>query len=50
MELLKYKIIALAYLIKTEVWALEPSEDKPFVAEEYRQAVAEYLAGEKPSI
>lgn len=42
----QYLIIAYAYLVKVGKWTLEPIEGdtRRVVPEEYRSAVAEYLA------
>lgn len=42
----QYLIVAYAYLVKTGKWILEPIEGdiRKVVPEEYRVAVAEYLA------
>lgn len=42
----QYLIVAYAYLVKTGKWILEPIEGdtRRVVPEEYRLAVAEYLA------
>lgn len=42
----QYLVIAYAYLVKTGKWILEPIEGdtRKVVPEEYRLAVAEYLA------
>ena len=46
MELKTYLITAYAVLVKAEKWDLEPVEGskKKVVPEDYRTAVAEYLA------
>jgi hypothetical protein len=46
MELKTYLITAYAVLVKAEKWELEPVEGstKKVVPEDYRTAVAEYLA------
>lgn len=46
MELKTYLITAYAVLVKAEKWDLEPVEEstKKVVPEDYRTAVAEYLA------
>ena len=43
----RYKIVAYAVLVKAGEWNLEPMDgnNKPIVPDEYRIAVAEYLAG-----